>query len=242
MFIEYFPNADVRTGYKILTYQLNTHIFHFCRPNNNGNGDKDDDADDDDDNDNETDENLAHRLGFRPINNETIRIIGRIRLLTSKQSFDRRDFENVEYLIDELIHLQHLENSSPQQLEKIIHCLKLYRVLHTKSHALQFIQNRLPQRTIRSNYETNANVFDIWRERERRARLDSKDSLEDEGQYLNGQQQSRDIIGQNYSNNSDNTSKVKQMAKHIDTRSASLCIGDYNRNVSPIFSNPNSDR
>ncbi|CAF3701794.1 unnamed protein product, partial [Rotaria sordida] len=215
------------------------------RPNDDGSGDNEDDDDE-----NETDESLARRLGFRPIDNDVLRVIGRIRRLTNKKSFDKQDFENIQYLIDELISLQRLENSSEEHLKKIIHYLKLYRILRTKSHALQFIQERLPQRTVRSNNENNSNVFNIWRERERRARIDSKDSLEDEGQNTNGQQ-SQDRIDLNYStssiihsNNSTNKSKVKQMAKHIDTRSASSRTGDYIRSSSPSLINPNqaSDR
>ncbi|CAF2412476.1 unnamed protein product [Rotaria sp. Silwood2] len=217
------------------------------RPNDDGSGDNGDDEDE-----NETDESLVRRLGFRPIDNEIIRLIGRIRRLTNKQSFDQRDFENMQYLIDELIRLQHLENSSQEHLEKIIHHLKLYRVLRSKSHALQFIQDRLPRRTTKSNNDNNSNVFDIWRERERRARLDSKDSLEDEGQNISGQQ-SQDKIEFNYStsptihsNNSNNKSKVKQMARHIDTKSGSSCTGgDYvvrSSSPSPINQNQASDR
>ncbi|CAF3415302.1 unnamed protein product [Rotaria sp. Silwood1] len=217
------------------------------RPNGNGNGNGDNE---DDEENNETDESLARRLGFRPIDNDIIRLIGRIRRLTNKQSFDHQDFENVQYLIDELIRLQHLENSSQEHLEQIIHYLKLYRILRSKSHALQFIQDRLPRCTNRSNNDNNSNVFDIWRERERRARLDSKDSLEDEGQNTNGQQ-SHDKVEFNYStspiihsNNFNSKSKVKQMARHIDTRSGSSRTGDYVRHSSPSPINQNlaSDR
>jgi len=215
--------------------------FYCFRPDDGGSEDSDDDDDDD-----ETDENLARRLGFRPIDNETLRIINRLRSLTNRKSFDRRDFENVQYLIDELIRVQHLENNSQDQLEKIIHHLKLHRILRTKSHALTFIQERLPQRIIRSNNNNNnSNVFDIWRERERRARLDSKDSLEDEGQNSNGQQ-FRDVTEINHptppvilSSNSNGTSKVKQMARHIDTRSISSRTGDHGRSSSPSPTNPN---
>ena len=81
---------------------------------------------------------------------------------------------------------------------------------------------------VTSNNENNSNVFDIWRERERRARLDSKDSLEDEGQNSSGHQL-RDVVEINhptppihsFSNYTNGTSKVKQMARHIDTRSVS---------------------
>ncbi|CAF0993811.1 unnamed protein product [Rotaria magnacalcarata] len=210
------------------------------RNNNNGRKPNDDDDgsedNEDDDDENETDESLARRLGFRPIDNETIRTLGRLRRLTNKQSFDRRDFENVQYLIDELIRLQHLENSSEEQLQKIINRLKLHRVLRTKSHALQFIQDRLPQRIVRPSNETSSNVFDIWRERERRARLDSKDSLEEEGQSSN-RHQSRENLDANPSTspvtNSNNKSKVKQMAENIDTRSDSFHTGDRVRSSSP---------
>lgn len=205
-------------------------IYFYFRRNDDGSEDNDDDDDD------ETDEDLAHRLGFRPIDIETLRVINRLRSLTNRQSFDRRDFENVQYLIDELIRIQHLENSSEEDLEKIIHHLKLHRILRTKSQALTFIQERLPRRTSRSNNDNNSNVFDIWRERERRARLDSKDSLEDEGQNSNGHQ-SRDTIEVNQPkspvNNSNGTSKVKQMARHIDTKSVSSRTGDYGRSSSP---------
>ncbi len=193
-----------------------------------------DDSEDEGDDD-ETDESLARRLGFRPIDNETLRIINRLRSLTDRRSFDRRDFENVQYLIEELIRIQHLENSSQEQLEKIIDYLKLHRILRTKSNALTFIQERLPRHTNRSN---NENVFDIWRERERRARLDSKDSLEDEGQNSNGNQ-FREETNHPTSNNSNGTTKVKQMAKHIDTKSTSSRTGDYGRSSSPSPTNPN---
>ncbi|CAF4655787.1 unnamed protein product, partial [Rotaria magnacalcarata] len=62
-------------------------------PNDDDDGSEDNEDDDDE---NETDESLARRLGFRPIDNETIRTLGRLRRLTNKQSFDRRDFENVQ--------------------------------------------------------------------------------------------------------------------------------------------------
>jgi len=78
-------------------------LWFFFRPD----GDDSEDEGDDD----ETDESLARRLGFRPIDNETLRIINRLRSLTDRRSFDRRDFENVQYLIEELIRIQHLENS-----------------------------------------------------------------------------------------------------------------------------------
>jgi hypothetical protein len=137
-----------------------------------------------------------------------------------------------------LINLQHFENFSKQQLKQIIHYLKLYRPLQTKSRALIFLQERIPRRAVKynvisSNHENNTNVFNIWRERERRARLDSKDSLEDDGQNLSGQQL-RDVIEINnptppiilsMMNTNQNipiiTTKVKQMAKDIDTRSIS---------------------
>ncbi len=201
-----------------------------------GNDDDDDnDNDDEDDNDDETDENIARRLGFSPLNNETILIVGRLRHITNKHPFDRRDFETFQTLIDELIHIQHLENFSKDQLKQIISYLKLYRPLRTKSHALIFLQERIPRRAVKYNVisssnDYNSNVFDIWRERERRARLDSKDSLEDDGQNLSGQQL-RDVVEINHptppvliSNNTsipNVTTKVKQMAKDIDTRSIS---------------------
>jgi len=211
----------------------------FSRSNNDdseGNDDDDDeDDDDDDDNDDESDENIARRLGFIPLDNETIRIIGRLRNLANKQSFDRRDFETLQLLVDELIRIQHLENFSKEQLQRIIRYLKLYRPLQTKSRALIFIQERIPRRAVKynvisSNNENNSNVFNIWRERERRARLDSKDSLEEDGHNSSGHQL-RDVIEINHptppillSNNYSTpnaTTKVKQMAKDIDTRSVS---------------------
>lgn len=211
------------------------------RPDDGGSGDNEDDDDDDDD-DNETDENIARQLGFRPIDNETIRIIGRLRSLTNRQSFDRRDIDSLEFLIDELVRLQHLETSSQEKLEKIVHHLKLHRPLRTKSNALIFIQDRLPRRsTIRSNNENNSNVFDIWRERERRSRLDSKDSLEEEGQNSNGQQL-RDVSEINHPtppvNFSTGTSKVKQMARNIDTRSTTSRTGEHVRSSSPSPTHP----
>jgi hypothetical protein len=211
----------------------------FFRPDDGGSADNDDDDDDDD----ETDENLARRLDFRPIDNETLRVINRLRSVTKRKSFDQQDFENVQYLIEELIRIQHLENSSQDQLEKIVHYLKLHRILHSKSRALLFIQERLPRRPNRPNNENNSNVFDIWRERERRARLDSKDSLEDEGQNSN-EQQYREVIEINHptsSIHSNGTSKVKQMARHIDTRSVSSRIQDHGSSSSPSPSNPNRD-
>ncbi|CAF2103321.1 unnamed protein product [Rotaria magnacalcarata] len=205
---------------------------------NDGDDDNDDDndADDDEDHDDESDENIARRLGFLRIDNETIHIIGRLRNLTNKQSFDRRDFETLQSLTDELIQIQHLENSSKYQLKQIVRYLKLYRPLSTKSHALVFIQERIPRRAVKynviaANHENGHNVFDIWRERERHARLDSKDSLEDDIQNSSGQQL-RDVTEINHptppilllsthSSNSSLTSKVKQMARNIDTRSTS---------------------
>ena len=57
------------------------------RPDDGGSEDNDDDDDE------ETDESLARRLGFRPIDNETLRVINRIRSLT-KSSI---------HLIDEIL-------------------------------------------------------------------------------------------------------------------------------------------
>ncbi|UJR21423.1 hypothetical protein I4U23_024510 [Adineta vaga] len=220
------------------------------RNNNNSRGPNGNGGDDNDDDDNDSDETIARRIGFRPIDSETVRVIGRLRRLTSKQSFDRRDFESAQHLIDELIHLQHLENSSQEQLERIIHHLKLHRILRSKSQALGFIQERLPRRHSRSSNDQNSNVFDIWRERERRARLDSKDSLEDDTQNTNGQHV-RDLSESNQpsasihlSNSSLNGSKVRQMARHIDTRSESSRTGDHggrSSSPSPISLNRSVD-
>ncbi|CAF4621534.1 unnamed protein product, partial [Rotaria socialis] len=219
---------------------------------NDGDDDNDDDndADDDEDHDDESDENIARRLGFLPIDSETIHIIGRLRNLTNKQSFDRRDFETLQSLTDELIQLQHLENSSKYQLKQIVRYLKLYRPLSTKSHALVFIQERIPRRAVKYNviaatHENGHNVFNIWRERERRARLDSKDSLEDDIQIASGQQL-RDVTEINHptppilllsmqSSSSSLTSKVKQMARNIDTRSTST-RAEININAGDRFS------
>lgn len=198
--------------------------------------DDDDDIDEDDDNDDETDESLARRLGFLPIDNETVEIIGRLRALTKRKSFDRRDFEIFQNLIDQLIHIQHLEHSSKDHLKDIIHLLKLYRPLHTKSRALVFLQERIPRRAVKYNVistNSHSNVFNIWRERERRARVDSRDSLEDDEKAFSGQQL-RDVVEINnptppivltstISSSQSHTprTKVKQMAKDIDTRSVS---------------------
>lgn len=80
----------------------------------------------------------------------------------------------------------------------------------------------------------------MWRQRERRARLDSKDSLEDEGQCSNGHH-SRDKMESNHSRSPVLTasakSKVKQMAKNIDSRSDSVRTGDYGRSSSPTIIN-----
>lgn len=198
-----------------------------------------DDPNDDeaeDEGDQETDESLARRLGFRPIDNETIRTIGRLRSLTNQPSFDRRDLENIEYLLDELIRLQHLENFTVEQLELIIHHLKLHRPFQTRSRALAMIQDRLPRRPVHSESESNPNVFDIWRERERRARLDSKDSLEEEG-MINTGQQLRDVTEINHPTPpvvvSNGKSRVKQMARDIDTRSAPIRTVEAHRHRSP---------
>jgi hypothetical protein len=197
--------------------------------------DDNDDDDDDDEDDDETDESIARRLGFVPLNPTTINLISRLRNLTTKKSFGQRDFEIFQSLIDELIHLQHLENASKYELKDIIHHLKLHRPLRSKSRALIFLQERIPRRAVKYNVVSanNSNVFNIWRERERRARIDSKDSLEDDGQHLGGQQL-RDVVEinhptppiilsvTNYNNsNSNGITKVKQMAKDIDTRSVS---------------------
>lgn len=202
-----------------------------CRPD-------DDDSEDNDDNDEESDENLAHRLGFRPIDDETLRIINRLRSLTNRKSFDRRDFENVQYLLDELIRVQQLENHSQEQLVNLIRAFKLHRIFRSKARALVFIEERLPRRSNRTHQDNHSNVFDIWRERERRSRLDSKDSLEEEGQNAN-EHQYREVIevhhavapSTNYSNGS---SKVKQMAKNIDTKSGSGYGREHDRSSSPI--------
>jgi hypothetical protein len=67
--------------------------------------------------------------------------------------------------------------------------------------------------------------------------LDSKDSLEDEGQNSNGQQ-IRDQMESTHPTSSvsfsNGTSKVKQMARHIDTKS-----GDHGRSSSPSPTNLN---
>jgi hypothetical protein len=206
-------------------------FYLFSRSNDDGSEENDDDDDDDsdDDNNDETDESVARRLGLSPLDNETMLLIGRLRNLTNKRSFDRRDFETLQLLVDELIHVQHLENFSKEQLKKCIRYLKLYRPLQTKSRALIFLQERIPRRAVKynvisSNNEIHSNVFNIWRERERRARLDSKDSLEDEGQNQSGQQL-RVVTEINHPtppilvSHSSVTSKVKQMAKDIDTKS-----------------------
>lgn len=201
--------------------------------------DKDGETDEDDDNvdDNETDENLARRLGFHPIDNETIRALGRLRGLTAQRSFERRDLENLGYLIDELIRLQHLETFSQGQLEQIIHRLRLHRPLGSLSQALTFIEDRLPKRSSRVQQDANPNVFRVWQERERRSRLDSKDSLEEEGtgQHPSGQQL-RDVTEINHPTPPvilANKSKVKQMARDIDTRSVPIRTNDHVRSSSP---------
>ena len=199
---------------------------------NNFNRNADDEQDDD-----ETDENLARRLGFVPLKDEIIRIIGRLRHLTRKRVFDRRDFETLQFLIDELIQNRHMESFSHDQLKQMIKGLKLDRPFHNTTRALTFLQERIPRRAVKyqvisSTSPTNENVFNIWRERERRARLDSKDSLEDEAPTSNGQKL-RDVAEINHptppivvsnvtlSLNKNNTSKVRQMAKDIDTKSTS---------------------
>ena len=199
------------------------------------NNDPDEKNNSEEDVDDESDENIARRLGFMPLDDETVNLIGRLRQLANKQLFDRRDFETLQSLIDELIRIQHLETLSKDQLKRIIHYLKLYRPLQTRSRALIFIQERIPRRAVKYSVisvkpDKNSSVFDIWRARERRARLDSKDSLEDEGQNTGGQQL-RDVIEINNptppilltsSYNVPHTiSKVKQMAKDIDTRTGS---------------------
>jgi hypothetical protein len=162
------------------------------------------------------------------LDDETIRTIGRLRRLTNKPFFDRRDFENLQSLLDELIQHQHLENFSRSQLKRIVHSLRLHRPLRTKARAFTFLQERIPRRAVKYNVISthsvnNGSVFDIWRERERRSRLDSKDSLEDDGQHL------REVNEINHPTPSvfvshattNVASKVKQMAKDIDTKSVS---------------------
>lgn len=198
----------------------------------------DDDSEDNDDNNDETDENLAHRLGFRPIDDETLRIINRLRSLTNRKSFDRRDFENVQYLLDQLVRVQQLENYSQDQLVNLIRAFKLHRIFRSKARALLFIEERLPRRSNRTPQDNHSNVFDIWRERERRSRLDSKDSLEDEGQNGN-ENQYREIIEVHHTvpstNQSNGTSKVKQMARNIDTKSGSGHGREHDGSSSPII-------
>jgi hypothetical protein len=171
-------------------------------------------------------------LGFTPLDDETIRIIGRLRHLTRKQFFDRRDLETLQLLIDELIHHQRLETFSREQFKRIIGRLRLDRPLGSKARAFTFIEERIPRRAVKyqvisSPHASYGNVFDIWRERERRSRLSSRDSLEDEIHPSNGQQL-RDVTEINHptppvfvSATSNGMSKVKQMAKDIDTRSNS---------------------
>ena len=207
--------------------------FPFCRPpDDNNNNDNDDD-----DGDRETDESLARRLGFRPIDNETIRTVGRLRSLTDQQSFTRRDIENLQYLLDELVRIQHLENFTVEQLELIVHLLRLHRPLRSRAEALVFLQDRLPRRETRPPNDSNPNVFNIWRQRERRARLDSKDSLEDEANDTSGQQL-HDVTEINHPTppiivSSNGRSRVRQMARDIDTRSVSTRNGDSHRSASP---------
>ena len=213
------------------------------RSNDDGSDDNDDDRrdhyrdddDEDDEDDNESDESVARRLGLAPLDDETLRIVGRLRRLTRKQYFDQRDFETLQSLIDELIQHQHLENFSREQVRRLVRCLRLDRPLRSKSRALTFIQDRIPRRAVKyqvisSPNGSSSNVFRIWRERERRSRVDSRDSLEDEGSQCTGQQL-RDVAEINHptppvhlsttaATSSPNiTSKVKQMAKDIDTRS-----------------------
>lgn len=213
------------------------------RSNDDGSDDNDedrrnhfrDDDDEDDEDDNESDESVARRLGLAPLDDETLRIVGRLRRLTRKQYFDQRDFETLQSLIDELIQHQHLENFSREQVRRLVRCLRLDRPLRSKSRALTFIQDRIPRRAVKyqvisSPNGSSSNVFRIWRERERRSRVDSRDSLEDEGSQCTGQQL-RDVAEINHptppvhlsttaATSSPNiTSKVKQMAKDIDTRS-----------------------
>lgn len=222
-------------------------LFFFCRSNDEEEEDDNDDDEDDDDgsednadrseneDDDESDEEIARRLNFLPLDSATINVVGRLRHLTTKKSFDQHDFELFQSLIDELIRLQHFENFTREQLKEIVHQLKLYRPLRNKSRAFIFLQERIPRRAVKyqviasdHSHPNNANVFNIWRERERRARLDSRDSLEDEGQSLGGQQL-RDVVEINHptppifisttSSSPSISTKVKQMAKDIDTRS-----------------------
>ena len=194
-------------------------------------------ADQSDEDGDETDEELARRSGFYPIDSETIRTIGRLRSITAKRSFDRLDLENLEYLTDELIRLQHLENYSQERLEQVVHHLRLHRPLGNVSQAVTFMQERLPRRASRAQQDANSNVFDLWRERERRARLDSKDSLEEEGVGQNPSgQQLRDVTEINHPTPPvmlANKSKVKQMARDIDTRSVPTRSTDHVRSASP---------
>ena len=158
-----------------------------------------------DDEDDESDENFARRLGFRSIDSETLRTVHRLRNLANRSSSSQRDLDDLQYLIDELVRLQHLENFSQEQLENFVDVLKLDRIFQNKSQALSFIQDRFPRRFSRANQETSSNVFNLWRERERRRRHDSTDSLEDEG-------------ANNRDQNETSQSKVKQMARNIDTK------------------------
>lgn len=212
-----------------------------------GSEDNDDRSENDDDDDDESDEEIARRLNFLPIDSATIDVISRLRNLTGKRLFEQQDFEIFQSLIDELIRLQHLETFSRDQLKDVVHHLKLHRALRTKSRAFIFLQERIPRRAVKyqvvasnQTHPTNTNVFNIWRERERRARLDSRDSLEDEGQNLGGQQL-RDVIEINHptppvfistARSSPNiTTKVKQMAKDIDTRSTTTTTARSEVNV-----------
>lgn len=227
----------------IVLNHLDEIIFFVDRSDDDhsdGNDDDDDDDNDDDDaddedNNDESDESIARRLGFNPIDDETILVISRLRNLTNKQSFDRRDFETLQSLTDELIRLQCLEKFPKVQLQAIVRYVKLYRPLQTKSRALIFLQERIPRRAVKydiisASTENGYNVFDLWRERERRARLDSKDSLEDDANNSSGQKL-RDVVEINHptppillstkSSSPTTVTKVKQMAKNIDTRSTS---------------------
>lgn len=179
-------------------------FVRFSRPRDNN--DELSESDDEE----ETDEAFARRMSFRPIDNETIRVVGRIRSLTKRTNFDHyRDFEILQNSIDDLIRLQRLELFTEQHLRNIVRSLKIHRAFRSEVQALSFVQSRLPAREVhRTQQENAANVFDLWRQRERRARADSKDSLEEENQQNEVHSET----------NSSSASKVKKMARDIDTK------------------------
>ncbi|CAF0841645.1 unnamed protein product [Didymodactylos carnosus] len=98
----------------------------------------------DDDEESIDDETIARRLGFH-FDNVTLELIHSIRQLVRKRSYDRRDFDYLQTLIDEIIKLQQLYSSDNIDLllRTMVKLLRLDRPLRTFINAENFLRDRI---------------------------------------------------------------------------------------------------